>query len=131
MSMMMPGGNNQVDNSRNRNNYVANEELQANVDSQMEQFKVEVAAELGLSNYNQLDKGELTSRQNGYVGGNMTKKMVSYAEVAIAQNGAKVVASTAPVTEIPQRIRLMNQAASQGITAGALAAQNIGQGQLQ
>lgn len=38
-------------------------------------FKMEVANELGISNYDQIDKGQLSSRQNGYVGGNMTKKI--------------------------------------------------------
>ncbi|MDO4581812.1 MAG: alpha/beta-type small acid-soluble spore protein [Bacillota bacterium] len=48
-------------------------------------FKMEVANELGISNYDQIDKGQLSSRQNGYVGGNMTKKMVAFAEQALAQ----------------------------------------------
>ena len=37
----------------------------------LNQFKTEVANELGINNYEQIDKGQLTSRQNGYVGGNM------------------------------------------------------------
>ena len=42
----------------------------------LNQFKEEVANEVGLSNYNSIDKGNLSSRDNGYVGGNMVKKMV-------------------------------------------------------
>ncbi len=42
----------------------------------LEQFKLEVASEIGLSNYAQTDKGNLTSRENGSVGGYMVKKMV-------------------------------------------------------
>lgn len=42
----------------------------------LERFKTEVASELGLANYEAIDKGNLTSRQNGYVGGTMVKKMV-------------------------------------------------------
>lgn len=48
-------------------------------------FKMEVASELGINNYDQIDKGQLSSRQNGYVGGNMTRKMVAFAEQALAQ----------------------------------------------
>ena len=48
-------------------------------------FKMEVASDLGISNYDQIDKGQLSSRQNGYVGGNMTRKMVAFAEQALAQ----------------------------------------------
>ena len=43
-------------------------------------FKYEVANELGMSNYQNADKGSLSSRENGYVGGNMVKKMIQYAE---------------------------------------------------
>lgn len=43
-------------------------------------MKTEVANELGLSNYDNMDKGNLTARQNGYVGGYMTKRLVEMAE---------------------------------------------------
>lgn len=46
----------------------------------LNQMKVETASELGLSNYDSIDKGNLTARQNGYVGGTMTKKLVEMAE---------------------------------------------------
>jgi hypothetical protein len=42
----------------------------------LNQFKLEVASELGITNYDQIDKGNLTSRENGYVGGTMVKRMV-------------------------------------------------------
>lgn len=53
--------------------------------SALNSFKMEVANELGITNYDQIDKGQLSSRQNGYVGGNMTRKMVAFAEQALAQ----------------------------------------------
>jgi len=43
-------------------------------------MKYEMAGELGISNYANVDKGSLTSRQNGYVGGYMTRKLVQFAE---------------------------------------------------
>lgn len=46
----------------------------------LDQFKYEVAGELGMTNYNQADKGSLTSRENGYVGGYMVRKMIQFAE---------------------------------------------------
>lgn len=64
----------------------------------MEKFKYEVANELGID-YNG-DKGNLTSRQNGYVGGLMVKKMIAdyqskvsgqpYSEQAVLQNQQQV-----------------------------------------
>ena len=51
----------------------------------MKRFKIEVANEIGLPDYENADKGNLSSRDNGYVGGNMTKKMVAFAEQAMAQ----------------------------------------------
>jgi Small, acid-soluble spore proteins, alpha/beta type. len=44
--------------------------------SGLDRFKLEVAGEIGLSDYQSVDKGNLTSRQNGSVGGFMVKKMV-------------------------------------------------------
>ncbi|QEK12008.1 alpha/beta-type small acid-soluble spore protein [Crassaminicella thermophila] len=46
----------------------------------LNQMKFEIANELGLSNYQTIDKGNLTARQNGYVGGYMTKRLVEMAE---------------------------------------------------
>ena len=46
----------------------------------LNQMKLEIASELGMSNYDTVDKGNLTARQNGYVGGYMTKKLVEMAE---------------------------------------------------
>lgn len=46
----------------------------------LDQMKLEIASELGMANYDSLDKGNLPSRQNGYVGGYMTKKLVEMAQ---------------------------------------------------
>ncbi|TYO93351.1 alpha/beta-type small acid-soluble spore protein [Desulfallas thermosapovorans] len=50
----------------------------------MEQFKYETAAELGIQNY-QGYLGDLPSRVNGAVGGNMVKKMIAAYEQSLAQ----------------------------------------------
>ena len=50
----------------------------------LENMKTEIASELGLANYQAMDKGNLTARQNGYVGGYMTKKLVEMAEQQLA-----------------------------------------------
>ena len=46
----------------------------------LDQMKLEIASELGMANYDSLDKGNLPSRQNGYVGGYMTKRLVEMAQ---------------------------------------------------
>ena len=46
----------------------------------LKQMKWEIANEVGISNYDTADKGNMTARQNGYVGGYMTKKLVEMAE---------------------------------------------------
>lgn len=46
-------------------------------------MKLEIANELGMANYQETDKGNLTARQNGYVGGYMTKKLVEMAEKSL------------------------------------------------
>ncbi|ABR47771.1 small acid-soluble spore protein, alpha/beta type [Alkaliphilus metalliredigens QYMF] len=50
----------------------------------LNQMKTEIANELGLSNYDSIDKGNLTARQNGYVGGYMVKRLIEQAERSMA-----------------------------------------------
>lgn len=49
-------------------------------------MKMEIANEFGVD-YNQGDKGNLTSRQNGSVGGEMTRRLVRQAEQSMSQGG--------------------------------------------
>ena len=46
----------------------------------LNRLKVETAAELGLTNYENTYKGALTSADNGRVGGQMVKKMIQAQE---------------------------------------------------
>ncbi len=62
------------------NNNNSLQQMGINVKPALNNLKTEVANELGMSNYEQADKGNLTARQNGYVGGYMTKKLVEMAE---------------------------------------------------
>lgn len=62
------------------NNTGSNRVLVPEAKKALDSFKLEVANELGIANYDQMDKGNLTSRENGYVGGTMVKKMIDYAE---------------------------------------------------
>ncbi|MBE5815746.1 MAG: alpha/beta-type small acid-soluble spore protein [Clostridiales bacterium] len=49
-------------------------------------MKYEIARELGI-NLKQGDNGDLTARENGYVGGYMVKKMIRQAEQQMAGQG--------------------------------------------
>ena len=62
------------------------DKMNMNAKPALNSLKTEVANELGLSNYEQADKGNLTARQNGYVGGYMTKKLVEMAERQLSGN---------------------------------------------
>lgn len=76
-----------------------NESVTPGAGSALDQMKYEIASELGISNYAQIDKGSLPSRVNGYVGGNMTKKMVAFAEQAMAQGNISQVVNSAPLEQ--------------------------------
>ena len=56
---------------------MANKNLIPQARKGLDQWKYEVAGEIGLKNYSSVDKGNLTSRENGSVGGEMVKRMVS------------------------------------------------------
>ena len=60
------------------------DKMNVNAKPALNSLKTEIANELGLSNYEQQDKGNLTARQNGYVGGYMTKRLVEMAERQLA-----------------------------------------------
>ena len=71
-----------MSNNNNNNKTVVPQAKQA-----LNQMKLELANELGMADYQQVDKGNLTARQNGYVGGYMTKKLVEMAEQQMAGKG--------------------------------------------
>jgi len=73
-------------NNNGSNRVVVPEAKQA-----LNQMKLEIANELGIGNYDNIDKGNLTSRQNGYVGGYMVKNLVEMAQRQMAgQNGTQM-----------------------------------------
>ncbi|MBM7854151.1 hypothetical protein JOC37_000523 [Desulfohalotomaculum tongense] len=79
-----------------------NQPVKAGAASALDQMKYEIANELGITNYQQMDKGQLPSRVNGYVGGNMTKRLVAYAEQALSQGQQAQVTQSAQL-ETPQQ----------------------------
>ena len=62
-------------NKKNSNRIVVPEARQA-----LDQMKLEIASEIGVDNYDNIDKGNLPSRINGYVGGYMVKRLVESAQ---------------------------------------------------
>ncbi len=63
----------------NNNKIIVPEARQA-----LDQLKLEIASELGVANYDNIDKGNLPSRVNGYVGGYMVKRLVESAQNQMA-----------------------------------------------
>lgn len=49
------------------------------------QMKLEIAAELGITDYDKIDKGELSARQNGQIGGEMTKRLIEMGQRALLE----------------------------------------------
>ena len=84
-----------------RNRKVAN-----NAASALDAMKMEVASELGIP-LNQMDNGDLTTRQVGQIGGAMTRKLVEYAENALKNQPASSFinsgAGSAVIKEVGQR----------------------------
>lgn len=66
------------------NNNNSNRILVPNARQALNQMKLEIASELGLANYDSIDKGNLPSRQNGYVGGYMTRRLVEHAQQSMS-----------------------------------------------
>ena len=62
------------------NNTNNNSPAKAGAKNGLKNMKTEIANELGITGYDTMDKGSLTARQNGYVGGYMTKRLVEMSE---------------------------------------------------
>ena len=54
----------------------------------LDNMKYEIARELGI-NFNQGYNGDLSSRESGYVGGYMVKRLIEQAERQMASQGGK------------------------------------------
>lgn len=65
------------------NNSGYNRNLVPEAKQGLNRLKNEVASEVGLQNYENINKGDLTSKQNGTVGGEMVKRMVESYEQSI------------------------------------------------
>ena len=63
---------------------MSNKKVVPEAKSALNQLKLGIANEVGITNYDTVDKGNLTARQNGYVGGYMTKRLVELAEQQMA-----------------------------------------------
>lgn len=75
-------------NNKNSNNLVVPGATEA-----LNQMKLEIAKEFGFDNYDGMDKGELTARQNGYIGGEMTRRLIKLGEQYLAEHSAELVPS--------------------------------------
>lgn len=74
------------------NNSSSNRILIKGAQKALDQFKQEVAAEIGIQNYMANGYGgDLPSKVNGSVGGYMVKKMIALAEQQISNQGTGVV----------------------------------------
>lgn len=50
----------------------------------LQKFKAEIAAELGIPDYDQIDKGALPARVHGMIGGTMTKRLIEMGQQMLA-----------------------------------------------
>ena len=57
----------------------------ANLQEKLYQMKLEIATEFGIENYDVIDKGELSSRTNGKIGGEMTKRLIELGKMQLVQ----------------------------------------------
>ena len=51
----------------------------------LEKLKLEIAAELGYPDYENMDKGELPAKIHGIIGGNVTKRLIALGQQSLRQ----------------------------------------------
>jgi hypothetical protein len=52
----------------------------------LEQMKLEIATELGIPDYDKVNKGDLPARVHGKIGGNMVRRMISNYEALMSNS---------------------------------------------
>ena len=57
----------------------------ANLQEKLYQMKLEIATEFGIENYDVIDKGELSARTNGKIGGEMTTRLIELGKMQLVQ----------------------------------------------
>ncbi len=55
------------------------------IQDKLQDMKLEIAAEFGIDNYDLIDKGELPSRVNGKIGGEMTRRLIELGKMQLVQ----------------------------------------------
>ena len=73
-------------NAQSQNNTRGNRAVVPEAKGALNQMKYEIASELGI-NLKQGYNGDLPSRQAGYIGGYMTKRLIEQAERAMSNQG--------------------------------------------
>ena len=53
--------------------------------NKLNEMKLEIAAEFGIPDYDVIDKGELTSRMNGKIGGEMTRRLIELGKMQLVE----------------------------------------------
>ena len=56
-----------------------------NLQEKLYQMKLGIATEFGIENYDVIDKGELSARTNGKIGGEMTKRLIELGKMQLVQ----------------------------------------------
>lgn len=71
-----------------------------NAQSPLEQMKLEIATELGIPNYDKMNKGDLPARVHGKIGGNMVRRMISNYEALMSNpQNAQLMQVSNPVAD--------------------------------
>jgi hypothetical protein len=66
----------------------------------LEQMKIEIATELGIPNYDSLNKGDLPARVHGKIGGNMVRRMITNYEAIMSNpTNAALISQSNPVAD--------------------------------
>lgn len=55
------------------------------LDEKLNNMKCEIASEFGIENYDSIDKGELSARTNGKIGGEMVRRLVEMGKQSLVE----------------------------------------------
>lgn len=79
------------------------------LDEKLNNMKCEIASEFGIENYDSIDKGELSARTNGKIGGEMVRRLVEMGKQSLVEQKNDKKGELVPITLKVHKVDLLQK----------------------
>lgn len=79
------------------------------LDEKLNNMKCEIASEFGIENYDSIDKGELSARTNGKIGGEMVRRLVEMGKQSLVEQRNDIKGEIIPISLKVHKVDLLQK----------------------